>query len=118
VAPSEPDVVHKLETQGYLRRLWQEIVALPLRQRIALLLNLRDANGDSVARLLPLTGVATVEEIGRLVEIDAADFRALWLQLPIDDRRISELLGSTRQQVINLRKSARERLARRMARVG
>jgi hypothetical protein len=34
--------------------------------------------------------------------------------LPLDDATIAGLLGLTRQQVINLRKSARERLARRL----
>jgi len=34
--------------------------------------------------------------------------------LPLEDAAIAERLGLTRQQVINLRKSARARLARRM----
>jgi hypothetical protein len=39
---------------------------------------------------------------------------SLWNDLPIEDVEIAEHLGVTRQQVINLRKVARERLARRM----
>ena len=35
--------------------------------------------------------------------------------LPLDDLRVAERFGITRQQVINLRKSARERLGRRLA---
>jgi hypothetical protein len=38
----------------------------------------------------------------------------VWNDLPIEDARIAELLGVTRQQVINARKSGRERLARRL----
>jgi len=34
--------------------------------------------------------------------------------LPLEDSAIAQLFGITRQQVINLRKTARERLARRM----
>jgi hypothetical protein len=41
-------------------------------------------------------------------------FAGLWSRLPLDDASIAELLNITRQQVINLRKCARERLARRM----
>ena len=39
---------------------------------------------------------------------------ALWNDLPLEDTAISGLLGVTRQQVINLRKVARERLVRRI----
>ena len=42
------------------------------------------------------------------------EFGEIWNELPLDDKRIAALLGLTRQQVINLRKSARERLTRRM----
>ena len=38
----------------------------------------------------------------------------LWNRLPLEDTGLAEILDVTRQQVINLRKSARERLARRM----
>jgi hypothetical protein len=38
----------------------------------------------------------------------------IWNALPLDDVAIAAHLGVTRQQVINLRKSARERLVRRM----
>ena len=41
-------------------------------------------------------------------------FAELWNDLPLEDSAIAQLLGITRQQVINLRKTARERLARRM----
>lgn len=115
---ADPDPLSQLASQDYLRRLWQEIVALPVRQRIALLLNLRDGRGDSAARLLPVTGIAAPAEIGRLLELDIPRFAELWAELPLDDKHIAELLSVTRQQVINLRKSARERLARRMARLG
>lgn len=43
-----------------------------------------------------------------------ADKAPHWNELPLAATMIAELLGETRQQVINLRKSARERLARRM----
>jgi hypothetical protein len=42
------------------------------------------------------------------------EFAAMWNRLPLDDLTIAERLGVNRQRVINLRKSARERLTRRM----
>jgi hypothetical protein len=46
--------------------------------------------------------------------MSAENLAAIWNDLPLEDIRIAELLQLTRQQVINARKSARERLARRL----
>lgn len=115
--PATPAVgpLEQLETLQYLRRLWGEIRALPPRQRLALLLSIRDHGGESMAWLLPVTGVAPRDEIATVLDLEPAEFARLWDEMPVEDNRIATLLGATRQQVINLRKSARERLARRMA---
>jgi hypothetical protein len=112
----DPSVLTTLAARGDLRRLWQEVLVLPVRQRAALLLNLRNADGTGMLGLLPLTGVATLRDIAAALEIPARELAELWGSLPIEDGRIAERLGVTRQQVINLRKSARERLARRVTR--
>jgi hypothetical protein len=109
-----PSVATSLMDGERLRRLWRELLQLPVRQRTALLLNLRDAEGHGMIATLPLTGVATMREIAAALEMPAVAFAALWRDLPLEDRRIAELLAITRQQVINLRKCARERLARRL----
>ena len=49
-----------------------------------------------------------------MLSMSAEQFSQLWDELPLDDASIARLFGITRQQVINLRKTARERLARRM----
>ena len=90
------------------------MIDLPLRQRIALLLSLRDSEGSSVLYLFPMTGVTSILEIAKSLDIPAEDFADLWSKLPLEDNGIAERLGIARQQVINLRRSARERLARRM----
>lgn len=97
-----------------LDALWREIRALPSRQAAALLLSLRDDKGREVVSLFPLTGTATLRQIAAAIALPAERFAQLWSSLPLDDLTIAELLGATRQQVINLRKSARERLARRL----
>ena len=102
-----------MERRSYLQRLWSEIVLLPPSQRAALLLNLRDLQ-EGVIVLLPLTGVATIRQIAEAVAIPPEEFARLWNDLPLDDAAVAVRLGVTRQQVINLRKSARARLARRM----
>ncbi|MDQ3258242.1 MAG: hypothetical protein M3R15_30885 [Acidobacteriota bacterium] len=102
----------EVEQRLFLRHLWTEICELPVRQRVALLLNLRDAHGSVIA-LLPLTGVASIRHIADSLEIAADEFARMWNELPMDDAAIAAHLAVTRQQVINLRKSARARLGRR-----
>lgn len=112
--PDGSDLSAEVEQRHYLRRLWAEVCQLPLRQRAALLLNLRDSHGRGVVALLPLTGVASMRHIAEILELPAETFAALWNELPLEDVVIGEHLGVTRQQVVNLRKCARQRLARRM----
>ena len=52
-----------------LQLLWREICQLPRRQRVALLLNLRNPHGINVITLLPATGIATFEQIAQTLEI-------------------------------------------------
>lgn len=103
-----------LEQQHMLALLWQEVCSLPRRQRLALLLNFRDAQGQDLVSLLPYTRTATIEQIAEALEFPVVEFLTLWNKLPLDDATIAEVLGATRQQVINLRKCARERLERRI----
>lgn len=114
VADTRPDAAAETERHIYLKRLWEEISQLPPRQRAALLLNLRDEQGRGVVDLWMIVGVAAPAEVAAALEITVEEFAALWSELPLEDNRIASLLGLTRQQVINLRKSARERLVRRM----
>jgi len=111
---ARPDAAVAFERRTYLHRLWEEIRALPPRQAAALLLNLRDAKGANAVSLLPLTGVASLRDIAGTLGMPALELAALWSRLPLDDATIAGTLGLSRQQVINLRKAARQRLARRM----
>jgi hypothetical protein len=104
----------RMELRQWLAELWAEIRELPRAQRVALLLNLRAGDAAPAATLLPITGVAGIREIAEALEIPPEEFAGLWNSLPLEDLVIAGLLGSTRQQVINLRKSARERLTRRI----
>ena len=113
-ASGETDLAWQVEKRIFLQRLWEEIRELPRNQRVALLLNLKDATGRGCIALFPVAGIATVRQLAAALEIRAEDFAALWNELPLDDARIAELLNVERQQVINLRKSARERLTRRL----
>ena len=79
-----------------------------------MLLNLKDSEGRGCIALFSITGIATLRELAGVMEMSAEKFAELWNELPLEDSRIAELLGLTRQQVINARKSGRERLGRRL----
>lgn len=110
----EPDPAWTVEKRIFLQRLWQELQQLPLNQRAALLLNLKDAEGRGCIALFSITGIATLRQLADALEMNADRFAELWNELPLEDTRIAGLLGLTRQQVINARKSGRERLTRRL----
>ena len=99
-----------IDDRRALARIWQEVGDLPVRQRVALLLNLRDATGAGLLWLLPILGIASLREIARVLEIAAPEFARIWREIPLDDAAIGDRLGCTRQQVINLRMAARKRL--------
>jgi len=112
VAPAEPLA---LESREFLGSLWAEITQLGPLQRKALLLNLRDADTSCAIELFMTTGTADAGAIAAALEMTTGEFLALRDDLPLDDLRIASMLGLTRQRVIDLRRSARERLTRRLA---
>jgi RNA polymerase sigma factor (sigma-70 family) len=109
-------VDEELDQRRYFEKLWKEICLLPSRQRAVLLLHLKDHHGRGTLVFFTLLGIATLDQIADTLGMSASHFSELWKRLPLDDLSIGERLGITRQQVINLRKSARQRLLRRMRR--
>jgi hypothetical protein len=89
---------------------WQEIRELSLRQRQALLLNLKD---DALS-LFVVTGTASLRDLAAALDTKVEVLAGLWHHLPLSDNELAVRLGCTRQQVINLRMAARKRLVRRL----
>ena len=58
-------------------------------------------------------GLAGFADLARAVGLGVEELAAIWDRLPLGDLEIGERLGIPRQQVINLRSSARQRLERR-----
>lgn len=115
-ADHAPSISAVLEQRSTLEEVWNELITLPVRQRAALLLNLRDGDGGATLQLLPATGLVSQARIAEALEISEDELVRLWDDLPLDDQSIALRLGVTRQQVINLRKSGRARLSRRLSR--
>jgi DNA-directed RNA polymerase specialized sigma24 family protein len=114
LAVQAPQADEQLDQQRFLERVWREIGSLPVRQRAALLLNLTGPSSQDMLSLIPATGIASWGEIATVLEMAPESLQALVPGLPHDDQTIAGLLQLTRRQVINLRKCARERLARRL----
>lgn len=110
IASSSPEA--ELVTRMSLAQLWADVGRLSARQRLALLLNLRDVHGRECLSLLPLTRTATIAEIAAVLEIPLRRFAVLWNELPLSDAAIAEMIDATPRQVIKLRRLARERLRR------
>jgi hypothetical protein len=115
-APAQTDLHGALETRQYLQAFWAEIVELPLRQRQALLLGRGFEDDEAVAVVLAGLGVVGPRRIAATVAMPLPELLDRWNELPLPDSSLARELGLTRQQVINLRKSARDRLARRLGR--
>lgn len=96
-------VLDALQGETFRIGLWQIVCALPPRQRAALLL------GMSPDELLQ---AATRSIIADTLDMPPADLTALWRDLPLNDGQIAGRLDITPKQVSNLRKCARERIAR------
>jgi DNA-directed RNA polymerase specialized sigma24 family protein len=107
---------HSAELKDWLRRLWAEVCRLPPLQRIALLLNLGSAGSNGGANMCAIAdlGIATFRALAASLEMAEAELAAIWNRVPLEDTEIAARLHLERQQVINLRSSARQRLSRRM----
>ncbi len=91
-----------------LRWLWRCVQELSLRQRTAFLLHMEDV------KEFELHGIASIRSVAGSLEIPVEELAALWPDIPIDDLRIAARLNATRQQVINLRMVARDKIRRRL----
>jgi hypothetical protein len=138
VMPDPPDPrqsMPDLDSRDILRQVWAEIVQLLPRQRIALLLNMGD---DGDPGLFLETGIVDQAGMGAALHLAGEQYGLLWQELPLSpaeraelgggcpgctvllrhvpiaDLLIARLLDATREQVIGLRRKARERLARRV----
>jgi DNA-binding CsgD family transcriptional regulator len=107
------DASRSAEIRIWMERLWKEIGELAERQRQALLLNLREPGGAAIG-LFQDFGVAGFGQVAAALSLTEGELSELWRRLPLSDNEIAERLGIGRQQVINLRSAARQRLARRM----
>lgn len=103
------------EMRFKLEQIWQEIRALPVNQRVALLYNLRDERGREMLFMFFNHKIASLREISEAMNLSLEDCAKVFPFLPLEDKAIAEKMNLTAKQVGNLRKVARENLRRRLA---
>ena len=118
IADERGDIDREMGRRVYLEKLWSEISRLSTGHCAALLLNLKDAQGACAIELFLITGVASFKQLADAIGQTEQWLATIWNRLPVDDLTIAAHLGVGRQRVINLRKSARRQLAKRMAATG
>jgi hypothetical protein len=111
VRDPRPGADVEIDHRRKAERTWAHICELPVRQRQALLLNLK---GDAI-NLFVMTGTASLRALAAALEMSVETLASLWNDLPLSDNEVASRLGCTRQQVINLRMAGRKRLANRLA---
>jgi hypothetical protein len=99
-----PSPIETLKWQEYLQWLWKELATLSLPQRSAFLFH------AEVTREFEVLGIASMRRIAATLEIPATEIAQIWNELPLPDLEIARRLNLQRQQVINLRRIARDRL--------
>ncbi len=102
------------EMRCKLEYVWQEIRALPILQRIALLYNLRDELGGEMLFSFFNARIAALNELAEAMNLTKAQFARLLPLLPFDDKKIAAAMNLTVKQIGNLRKAARDNLRRRL----
>jgi hypothetical protein len=104
ISPAE-----ELVWKEYVRWLWLALDALSAAQCAAFLLHAH-VLGDFEA-----LGLASIRSLAPRLGFPAERLAALWPEIPLNDLRIAAELQCTRQQVINLRRIARDKLGRAWA---
>jgi len=107
-----PDPEAQAVARSFLEKFWQEVCQLPLAQRRVYVLTFEEPH--------LLIGLTTLRQTAEALDMHSLELSRLWPLLPLDDRAVAEMIerswqqSLTRQQVINLRQAARQRLARRL----
>lgn len=99
-----PSPIDALKWREYLAWLWRELGKLSVPQRTAFLLH------STVTREFEIAGLGSIRGVATLLERSAEEVARLWAEIPLPDLAIAQLLKRERQQVINLRRVARDHL--------
>ena len=103
-----PGPRERTDSADDLKRLWVAVLDIKLTWRTAFLLHAHITFDFVHFAVTDLQGIAAA------LEIPADDLARIWDDIPLEDLLIAKRMNLTRQQVINLRRLAREALAKKV----
>ena len=99
-----------LEANELLARLWQTVIQLPAEQRDSFALTFEDHAGQDLFTVLLAAGIASWDELANGMGRAVADVVRLRLRMPMDNARVADELGASRENVYKWRFRAIRRL--------
>lgn len=105
-----PLIDQRLEDRERMRRLWNEIMKLPILQRKVVLLSTIDGIREDLWSLFLESGTVSRSNILEALSIRDDEFHQLWPAMPLDVTGLASYLGISRDQVIRAKYYARQRL--------
>jgi len=110
-----PLVDQNLVDRERLKRLWNEILKLPLLQRKVVLLSTIDGVQEDLWSIFLESETVTRANILEALAISEEEFQRLWSGIPLDVAGLANYLGIGRDQVIRSKYYARQRLKKGLA---
>lgn len=104
------DVAVDFENKEAIVRFWENAPQLPVLERQALLLSLKDQHRTHFLKILEEKGLTTFDEIERTLALPPGKLEEIWNDLPLGNEQLGRLLGVSLGQVSKLRERARGRL--------
>ncbi len=103
-----------LEYRERIRRLWQEIVKLPVKQRKIIVLSPVDHHGEDLWSLLVESGVVKFHDLLTALDLTRDDFLMLWRRMPLKSAELAGYLELSRENIARWRYYARQQLRKNL----
>lgn len=108
----------EVEGRAKLQSIWDCVLSMPLEYRQALLMNLRDADGQGDVRQFIALGIVSKAELASALDLSEDLFTLLLEDLPMSDIDLAKFMGIDGKKVFSVRFCARRRLANELEKLG
>ncbi len=98
-AEAAPQSGDGLENKMTMKLLWEEIKQLPPKLRLTFCLSPVGEECEDLWDLLLINDVISLAELADGLEIPLEEITKIWLQAPMDSKRLADYLGATTSQV-------------------
>lgn len=112
IADSDLRADERLEERERIGEIWEELLRLPAKQRLAICLRFEDENGDDIWSMLWDAGICTPLQLADEFGLSLDELTALWVRIPMSNADIASYLGVRKQQVSQWRSRGWDKLRR------